>query len=69
MPDKLVSEEVLVAFDHVARITDAFNQKPDDFVAFPAPADPKGRAYMQVIAGVAIPSTATDMEAAKALAA
>jgi multiple sugar transport system substrate-binding protein len=69
MQEQLLSDEVWVAFDHVARIADAFNQRPDDFVAFPAPAGPKGRAYMQVIAGVAIPSTAPDMEAAKALVA
>jgi multiple sugar transport system substrate-binding protein len=69
MQEQLVTEEVWVAFDHVARIADAFNQKPDDFVAFPAPAGPKGRAYMQVVAGVGIPKTAPDMEAAKALVA
>ena len=69
MQEQLVSEEVWVAFDHVARISDAFNQRPDDFVAFPVPAGPKGRAYMQVIAGVGIPKTAPDMEASKALVA
>lgn len=69
MQEQLVADEVWLAFDHVARIADAFNQRPDDFVAFPAPAGPKGRAYMQVLAGVAIPSTAPDMEAAKALVA
>ncbi len=67
MQEHLVTEEVWLAFDHVARVADAFNQKPDDFVAFPAPAGPKGRAYMQVIAGIAIPRTAPDMEASKAL--
>lgn len=69
MQNQLVSEAVWVAFDLVARIADAFNQKPDDSEAFPAPAGPKGRAYTQVIAGVAILSTAPDMEAAKALVA
>jgi multiple sugar transport system substrate-binding protein len=67
MQEQLIADEVWVAFDHVARIADAFNQRPDDFVAFPAPSGPKGRAYMQVIAGMAIPSTAPDMEASKAL--
>lgn len=69
MQEQLVADEVWLAFDHVARIADAFNQRPDDFVAFPAPSGPKGRAYMQVIAGIAIPSTAPDMEASKALVA
>ncbi len=48
MQEQLVSDEVWLAFDHVARIADAFNQRPDDFVAFPAPAGPKGRAYCPI---------------------
>jgi multiple sugar transport system substrate-binding protein len=69
MQEQLVTEEVWVAFDHVARIGDAFNQKPDDFVAFPVPAGPKGRAFMPVVAGVAIPATAPDMAKAQELVA
>jgi multiple sugar transport system substrate-binding protein len=69
MQEPLLSEEVWVAFDHIARLADAFNQRPDDFVAFPAPAGPAGRGFMPVVAGVAIPKTAPDMEKAKALAA
>ncbi len=69
MQEPLLTGEVWVAFDHVARLADAFNQKPNDFVAFPAPAGPKGRAYMPVLAGVAIPKTAPDMAAAKKLVA
>lgn len=67
MQEQLVTEEVWLAFDHVARVADAFNQRPDDFVAFPAPAGPKGRAFMPVVAGIAIPSTAPDMAQSKAL--
>jgi multiple sugar transport system substrate-binding protein len=67
MQEQLVNDEVWLAFDHIARIGDAFNQRPDDFVAFPAPAGPKGRAFMTVIAGVAVPSTAPDADAAKKL--
>ncbi|HTV68459.1 MAG TPA: ABC transporter substrate-binding protein [Rhizobiaceae bacterium] len=69
MQQPLLTEEVWVAFDHVARLADAFNQKPDDFVAFPAPAGPAGRGFMPVIAGIGIPSTAPDMEKSKALVA
>lgn len=69
MQEQLVTEEVWIAFDHVARIGDAFNQRPDDFVAFPAPAGPEGRAFMPVVAGIAIPRTAPDMEQSKALVA
>lgn len=67
MQEQLVTDEVWIAFDHVARIGDAFNQRPDDFVAFPAPAGPKGRAFMPVVAGIAVPRTAPDMDQAKAL--
>ena len=67
MQEHLVTDEVWIAFDHVARIADAFNQRPDDFVAFPAPAGPKGRAFMPVVAGIAIPRTAPDMAQSKAL--
>ncbi|MCF8483719.1 MAG: ABC transporter substrate-binding protein [Rhodobacteraceae bacterium] len=69
MQEQLVTDEVWVAFDHVARLGDAINQRPDDFVAFPAPAGPKGRAFMPVVAGIAVPRTAPDMEQAKALVA
>jgi multiple sugar transport system substrate-binding protein len=67
MQEQLISEEVWVAFDHTARLGEAFNERPDDFVAFPAPAGPAGRAFMPVIAGVAIPATAPDMDTSKAL--
>ncbi|MCT8998708.1 ABC transporter substrate-binding protein [Chelativorans intermedius] len=69
MQEQLLTEEVWVAFDHTARLAEAFNQRPDDFVAFPAPAGPTGRGFMPVVAGVAVPETAPDMEKAKALAA
>lgn len=69
MQEQLVTEEVWIAFDHVARIADAFNQRPDDFVAFPAPAGPMGRAFMPVVAGIAVPRTAPDMEQSMALVA
>jgi multiple sugar transport system substrate-binding protein len=67
MQEQLLTEEVWVAFDHVARLSEAFNQRPDDFVAFPAPAGPKGRAYMPVVAGMAIPTTSPDAAASSTL--
>ncbi|MFN8452004.1 MAG: ABC transporter substrate-binding protein [Anaerolineae bacterium] len=67
MNEPLLSGEVWVAFDHVARLLPAFNEKPDDFVAFPAPAGPAGRGFMPVVAGLAIPFTAPDPDAAEAL--
>lgn len=67
MNEPLLSGEVWVAFDHVARLLPAFNEKPDDFVAFPAPAGPAGRGFMPVVAGLAIPFTAPDPDGAEAL--
>ena len=63
LQEQLLSEDVWIAFDHTSRLAAAFNERPDDFVAFPAPAGPTGRGFMPVIAGVAIPRTTPDMEA------
>ncbi len=67
MQEQLLSEEVWITVDHVARLKDAFAQKPDEFVAAPAPAGPKGRAYMVILAGLAVPSTAPNTASAEAL--
>nr|WP_193334777.1 ABC transporter substrate-binding protein [Devosia beringensis] len=67
MQEPLLAGDVWVAFDHIARLADAFNQRPDDFVAFPAPSGPAGRGFMPVLAGIAIPASAPDMDASKAL--
>ncbi|MCR8725003.1 ABC transporter substrate-binding protein [Frigidibacter sp. ROC022] len=67
MQEQLLSGDAWIVFDHTSRLAQAFNDRPDDFVAFPAPAGPAGRGFMPVLAGVAIPRTAPDMEAAKAL--
>jgi multiple sugar transport system substrate-binding protein len=67
MQEPLLSGDVWLAFDHIARLADAFNQRPDDFVAFPAPAGPMGRGFMPVLAGVAVPKSAPDAAAAKEL--
>lgn len=64
MNEPLLSGEVLVAFDHVARLKAAFDEAPEDFIAFPAPAGPAGRGYMPVIAGLGIPFTSSDPEGA-----
>lgn len=67
MQEQLLSGEVWVAWDHTARLADAFNQKPNDFVAFPAPAGPAGRGFMPVVAGLGVSKTAPDAEGAKKL--
>ncbi len=60
MQEPLAAGEVMVAWDHVARLKNAISAAPDDYVVFPAPAGPKGRGYMPVLAGLAIPKGAPD---------
>jgi multiple sugar transport system substrate-binding protein len=67
MQDPLLSGEVWVAWDHVARLTNALKARGNDFVAFPVPRGPKGRGYMPVLAGLAIPKTAPNPSGAKQL--
>jgi multiple sugar transport system substrate-binding protein len=67
MQEPLLSGDVWIAFDHIARVLDALRQKPDQFVAFPAPAGPKGRGYMPVLAGLAVVKGAPDPNGATAL--
>ncbi|MBP0650710.1 extracellular solute-binding protein, partial [Mycobacterium tuberculosis] len=67
MQEPLLTGEVWVAWDHIARLKDALDQKPNDFVVFPVPAGPKGRAHMPVIAGLAVPKSSNAPDEAKAL--
>ena len=67
MQEQLLNGDAWIVFDHTSRLAQAFNERPDDFVAFPAPAGPKGRGFMPVLVGMAIPRTAPDLDAAKAL--
>lgn len=63
----LQSGEVLVAWDHTARLVNALRESADDFVTFPAPRGPEGLGHLPAIAGLAIPKTAPDKEGARAL--
>lgn len=67
MQEPLLAEEVWVAWDHTARLINAFKERPDDFVALPSPSGPKGLGFMPVIVGLAIPVTAPNPEGAEAL--
>lgn len=64
MQEPLAAGEVLVGWDHVARLVDAPKNDPEDWVMVPSPAGPKGRGYMAVALGLGIPKGADD--AAKA---
>jgi multiple sugar transport system substrate-binding protein len=67
MSGPLLDETVWIAWDHTARFKDAIVQKPNDFVVFPSPAGPKGRGFITVIAGLAIPKGAPHEDLAKKL--
>jgi len=55
MDEPLLKEEVLIAWDHTARVKNAVVEKPEDFVIVPAPRGPQGRGYITVAVGLAIP--------------
>jgi multiple sugar transport system substrate-binding protein len=67
MQEPLLSGDVMIGFDHVARVLGALRARPDDFVAFPPPSGPKGRGYMPVIAGLSIAKGAPDPAGAASL--
>jgi multiple sugar transport system substrate-binding protein len=67
MQDPLLSQEVLLGWDHVARLKTALDQRPDDLVAFPVPRGPKARSYMPVLVGLGIPKNAPNPAGARAL--
>jgi len=67
MQEPLLSGEVWVAWDHVARLRQALTQRPNDFVTFAAPAGPRGVGYMPVVAGLAIPKGTPDRARSVAL--
>jgi multiple sugar transport system substrate-binding protein len=67
MQEPLASEEVWIAWDHVARLINVAKDRPNDFVLVPAPAGAKGRGFMPVLAGVAIPKGAPNRAGAEQL--
>ena len=67
MGEPLLAEDVWVAWDHTARFKTAIEEKPDDFVVLPSPAGPKGRGFITVIAGLAVPKGAPHIDEAKKL--
>jgi multiple sugar transport system substrate-binding protein len=67
MGQPLLSGDVWIGFDHIARLLDALREKPGEFVAFPAPAGPEGRAYMTVLAGLGVMKGMSDVGKAMAL--
>jgi multiple sugar transport system substrate-binding protein len=66
MQEALLSGQIWVGFDHVARLVTALQQKPNDIIAVPAPKGPKGLYYMSVLAGLAIPKSSPNKAGAEA---
>jgi len=62
MSEPLLAGDIWIAWDHSARLMKALMERPEDFVAFPAPIGPKGRGYMAVISGIGVPVGAGEME-------
>ncbi|NJE25890.1 carbohydrate ABC transporter substrate-binding protein [Thermococcus sp. MV5] len=64
MADPLLRGDVLIAWDHTARIKDAITKEPDKYIVAPVPRGPKGRGFILVVAGLAIPKGAPNKEGA-----
>jgi len=62
MAEPLLKEEVLIAWDHTARVKSAIVEKPEDFAIVPVPSGPKGRGYITVAVGLAIPVGAPEKD-------
>jgi multiple sugar transport system substrate-binding protein len=60
MAEPLLTGDVWIAWDHTARVIKALEEKPDDFIAFPAPIGPKGRGCMLLVAGLGMPKSGRD---------
>src|SRR5881296_2515281 len=67
LQEPLQSGDIWVGIDHAARLIDVLKAKPDDFVAVPAPAGPKGRYYMSVVIGLGVPKSSPNKAGAEAL--
>lgn len=67
MADPLLSGEVWLTWDHTARLLPALEKIPGDLVAFPAPSGPKGRGFMVVLVGLAIPRDSPNKDGAHSL--
>ena len=64
LQEPMARGEILVGWDHVARLVDAPKAKPDDWMMVPAPSGPKGLGYMLVVAGYGVPKGADVAKAA-----
>lgn len=68
MAEPLLLGDIWIAWDHTARLAKAFEEQPDEFVAFPAPSGPAGRGYLAVVSGLAFPAIPGSAEGTAPLA-
>ncbi|HOJ88012.1 MAG TPA: ABC transporter substrate-binding protein [Pseudothermotoga sp.] len=67
MDQPLLRGEVMIAWDHTARIKQAIVERPNDFVVVPVPRGPMGRGYIIVLVGLSIPKNANMDEPLKVI--
>ncbi len=67
MSEPMLGDEVWVGWDHIAGFLNVLQTRPNDFVTFAAPIGPKGRGFMPVLAGFAIPKGAPNRAGAELL--
>jgi multiple sugar transport system substrate-binding protein len=67
MQEPLERGEVLMAWDHIARLIGAVRAKPDDWLLLPAPTGPEGLGYLLVVAGIGIPRGAPALDRSRAV--
>ncbi len=67
MDQPLLRGEVMVAWDHTARIKQAIVERPNDFVVVPVPRGPMGRGYIIVLVGLSVPRGADTSESVKVI--
>src|SRR5436309_7864069 len=67
LQEPMQAEEVWLGLDHAARLIEVLKAKPDEFIAFPAPAGPKGRYYMSVVIGLAVPKSTPNRAGSESL--
>ncbi len=63
--EPMLGDEIWVGWDHIAGLLNVLQTRPNDFVTFAAPMGPKGRGFMPVLAGFAIPKGAPNRAGAE----
>jgi len=66
MSEPLMRNEAWIVWDHTARIPAAVRADPEQYIPAPVPAGPKGRGFITVLVGLALPKNApNEAEAVK----